>query len=114
MKTLTNIPGLNQEDTVTIRKFGYGKKKQVQYAGLKLDIKQNKQTEVAGSFDIVEHQLALLKYGIVNASFIPQTMTKENYIENELDPEIGDWIAEQIREYNAIKDLGNLKKKLEQ
>lgn len=109
MKELMNIPGLDPLDIVTIKKFKYGDKAKLKSL-FSISIGQRNTTNV--DVDLGEYQLKILELGIISAPFLKPGINIRDYLMNELDGDVGDFLFDAISEYNNLGDIKETEKKL--
>lgn len=106
MKTLNNIPGMEPDQEVVIRKFTYGDKNKLSGKCVKVNMNRPNDLEV----DLENYKTYTLVYGIVSAPFFNTTSDKVSAVEN-LDCDTGDYLLKEITEYNNMGQITELKKK---
>ena len=94
MKELKNIPGLEPEQIVKLRKFNYGDKSKLVSKCLSLNLNTQKP-----EFDLESYRLYALYYGLIEAPFLREDKIKS--IE-EISPETGEFLFTEIVEYNNM------------
>ena len=111
-----NIPGLNENEVVVIRKFGYKSMKKIRNK-VKIEVstdEKGQQTEKP-SFSFGDLQLAFFVYGIKSSPFFKEGMSDEEKFaivdSDDFDTRIVDYLYPLIAALNNIEALEALKKK---
>ncbi|MFZ5988883.1 MAG: hypothetical protein ACOYWZ_17395 [Bacillota bacterium] len=106
MKELREVPGLNPEDAIVIKKFTYGDKSKLAGKCAKLDLKNPNSVDI----DIGEYKIWAIVYGVEKAPFFGVGIDKYKAVEN-LPAETGDFLFNEVTQYNNLGDISELKKK---
>lgn len=114
MKEIKNVPGLNPEDVVVIKKYTYGDQAKLGRKITKLslnDIKQGKRGEQDS--DIYAAMIYPLVYGIIKAPFFTPGFNEEKKVLaiEELSPETGKFLINEVKEYNNLGEGDDIQKK---
>jgi len=113
---IRNIPGLQESDVVTIRKFGYKSMRKIRNK-VQIEVstdEQGRQTEKP-SFSFGDLQLAFFVYGVKSAPFFKEGLSDEEKFaivdSDDFDTRIVDYLYPKIAALNNLEALEALKKK---
>jgi hypothetical protein len=112
-KELKNVPGLEPEDVVVIKKLGFGSLNELRSKSTNASINRN------GGFnadvDLGKYMKWLVVYGVKSAPFFPGNLTandKAVVIDKDLVPsETGEFLYKEIQKLNGFEQAEELKKK---
>lgn len=113
---IKNIPGLNPEDVVVIRKFGYKSMRKIRNkVKIEVTTDANGQQVEKPSFNFGDLQLSFFVHGIKSAPFFKEGMSDEQRFSvvdsDDFDTHIVDYLYPKIAAMNSMEDLEALKKK---
>ena len=94
MKELSNIPGLEPEKTVKIKKFTYGDKNKLSSKCVSIDFKTK-----TPHFDLALYRSYVLIFGITEAPFELDIKGIEDLLS-----ETGEYLFKEILDYNNMGD----------
>lgn len=94
MKELNNIPGLEPDKVVKIKKFTYGDKNKLTSKCVSINFNTQKP-----DFDLASYRTYTLVYGILEAPFNINLEGVENLL-----PETGEYLFSEILNYNGMGD----------
>ena len=112
-RELMNVPGLNSEDKVVIKRLNFGQRNKL--IGLSAKVKLIKNSEEIGDMDIEKYKLYSLVFGIKSASFYKYDVLEKDIEQrkieaiNNLEQETGEYIFSQISELNTPIEAGEKK-----
>ncbi len=109
-KELTNVPGLNAEDKVTIKKYNYGEKTDLANISTQVGVIQGRET---ASVSVGKYKLYALVYAITQAPFFEGKKTEDDKYNaiRALEPDTGDFIFKEIQALNTTSIPEEIKKK---
>lgn len=102
-KELTNIPGLEPEARCVIKKFSYGEASTIRGKAVKLQASQ-RSPNPSIDLNITDLNMSMLLVGIKEASFYEpgwDEAAKKKFIDEDLDAEAGDYIFNEINQFNS-------------
>jgi len=112
-KELKGIPGLNPEESVIIKKLGYGSLSKLRSKSAIPDINVTTK-KVEMSLNLGEYAKWLIIYGVDQASFFDKCTNehdKERVIDNdELSAETGEFLFKEIEKLNNFTGVDEVKK----
>lgn len=113
-----NIPGLDPESVVVIRKFGFKSMKKIRNR-ITIDVINDPvtgQSVEKPSFNLGDLQLAMFVYGIENAPFFKLEMSDQEKFDvvdsDNFDTRIVDYLYPKIAALNNVAQIDMLKKKI--
>jgi len=107
MKEFKQVPGLDPNDIVRIRKFKFGEQLELAKLVRKGKVTIDNITEAENFEDIC---FKMLEFGVASAPFYVAGVTKQECLFN-LPSESAVFLLKQITDHNQTKDLKGLKKK---
>jgi len=114
MREIKNVPGLNPEDVVVIKKYTYGEQAKLSQKIARLSIDDIKAGKSGASEpDIYAAMIYPLVYGVVSAPFFnvgASEAQKVVAIEN-LEGDTGKFLMEEVKNYNGLDDGTTTQKK---
>lgn len=114
MKEIKNVPGLNPEDKVVIKKYSYGEQAKLASKIAKVSLSSIRSGKgLDGEPDLFAAQIYPLVYGIMKAPFFTHGMSESDKVAaiEALDGETGKHLIEAVREYNSMENNAELEKK---
>ena len=109
-KELKNVPGLNPDDVVVIKQMDYGEKSDLGEESSEITFENNKEKV---NLSISKLKIYTLVFGVVSGATITKEHTKEqkyNFV-RKLEPKTGDFLFQEITDFNKSEVSEELKKK---
>ena len=97
MKELNNVPGLEHDKVVKIKKFTYGDKNKLSSKCVSINFQTQKP-----EFNLASYRTYVLVFGIVEAPFGLSVEDIDNLL-----PETGEYLFTEILNYNGMGDDKN-------
>lgn len=104
-KELRNVPGLEPDQVVEIKKYNYNDKSALAGKCAKMTMKNLQDPEI----DIHAYKIFALVYGIKKAPFFGVGIDKEKAIQ-ELDADTGEYLFQEVSAFNNIDPVSSIKK----
>lgn len=115
-KELLNVPGLEPNQIVTIRKLGFGSLSRIRTKAAIASINA-KTKSINASVDMGEYMKYVVVYGIVSAPFFENATTEDSkvrVIEQDLvSAQTGEYLFNEIEKFNNMVNIDETKKKFD-
>lgn len=112
-KELTNVPGMQENEVVVIRKLGFGSMAMLRSKALTTNV-DPKTMGMSATVDMGEWQKWLIALGVKKAPFFGATRSpvdRMKMIENDVVPAVtGEFLFQQIQKFNGLEEVNELKK----
>ena len=111
-KEIKNIPGLPAEESVIIRKIGYGSLNKLRNKAT--DTNMGVDGSIQSKMKLGDYLKWMLIYGVKKASFFDNckdVIARERAFDNDvISAETGDFLVKKIQEFNKFAKIDDLKK----
>ena len=104
-KEIRNVPGLEPEQVVVIKKYNYNDKSALAGKCAKMTLNNMSSPEL----DIHAYKIFALVYGITKAPFFGVGIDKEHAIK-ELEADTGEFLFKEVSQFNSLEPVQDLKK----